>query len=48
MIAFIKEKIKMLTGLFDTRRQRLTGMSEITLSLTSKGVFLVSELSQIF
>lgn len=46
MIAFIKQK--MLSELFNTRKQRLTGMNEITLSLTSKRVFLVSELSQVF
>lgn len=44
VIAFIKEKVKMLVGLFGTRKHRLIGMDEVTLSLTCKGVFLVSEL----
>lgn len=34
----------MLISLFDTRKHRLIGMNEVTLSFTSKGDFLVSEL----
>lgn len=48
VIAFIKEKVKMFIGLFDTRKHRLIGMGEVTLSFTSKGVFLVSELLGFF
>lgn len=39
VIAFIKEKVKMLVGLFGTRKHRLIGMDEVTWSLTCKGVF---------
>lgn len=48
VIAFIKEKVKMLIGLFDTRKHGLIGMGEVTLSLTSKRVFIVSELLDFF
>jgi len=44
VIAFIKEKVKMLVILFDTGKHRVIGMGEVTLSLTNKGVFLMSEL----
>lgn len=39
MIAFIKENIKILTRLFDTRKQRLTGMSELLCLSPAKEYF---------
>lgn len=41
VITFIKEKVKMLIGLYDTRKHGLIGMGEVTLSLTSKSLYSV-------
>lgn len=43
-IALIRSKVKMLMSLFDGEKHRLIGVGEVTSSVTSKEIFLVSKL----